>query len=50
MPEWYTVALQKKYTVKNVTAGSSAQYTGKQLHEGLKLDLKAGAELRLMVE
>ena len=50
MPEWFTVALEKKYTVRNLTAGSTGRHTGKQLHEGLKLELKAGAELRLEIE
>lgn len=50
MPEWFTVAPRKKYTVRNLTAGSTGRHTGKQLHEGLKLQLKAGAELRLEIE
>ena len=47
--EWYTVEPDKKYTVKNDTAGSSSQHTGKELHEGLKVDVKGGKELRLEV-
>jgi len=50
MPEWFTVTGRKKYTVRNLTAGTTGQYTGKPLHEGLALKLKAGAELRLEVE
>ena len=50
MPEWFTVDPAKKYTVKNLTDGSSVQYTGKQLHAGLKVDVKAGTELRLTIE
>jgi len=50
MPEWYTVEPDKKYTVKNVTAGSSSQHTGKELHDGLKVNVKGAAELRLTIE
>jgi hypothetical protein len=50
MPEWFVVEPAQKYTVKNLTAGTSAQYTGKQLHAGLKVTVKGGAELRLTIE
>ncbi len=50
MPEWFIVEPAQKYTVKNLTDGTSAQYTGKQLHEGLKVTIKAGAELKLTIE
>ena len=50
MPEWFVVEPAQKYTVKNLTAGMSAQYTGKQLHAGLKVTVKGGAALRLTIE
>jgi hypothetical protein len=50
MPEWFVVEPGQEYTVKDLTAGTSARYTGKQLHAGLKVSVKAGAELRLTIE
>jgi len=50
MPEWFTVDPARKYTVKNLPDGSAVQYTGKQLHAGLKIDIKAGTELKLTIE
>ncbi len=47
---FYRVEPTHKYTVKNLTNGTSAQYTGKQFHEGLKVTVIAGAELRLTIE
>jgi hypothetical protein len=37
MPEWFVVE-------------PGREYTGKQLHAGLKVSVKAGAELRLTIE
>ena len=50
MPEWFTVEPDQKYVVKNVTCGSQKTYTGKQLHEGLPIDLQAGEERSLLVK
>ena len=50
MPEWFTVDPARKYTVKNGSDGSSAQYTGKQLHAGLKVDVKGGTEQWFKIE
>ena len=50
MPEWFTVELDKKYVVNNVTSGSQKTYTGKQLHEGLPVELRAGEERLLLVK
>ena len=42
LPEWFTVEPGKEYVVKNVASGSEKTYTGKQLHEGLPIELQAG--------
>jgi len=49
LPEWFTVEPQKQYTVKNAAGGTGKTYTGKQLHEGLPVDLAAGEETLLLV-
>lgn len=50
LPEWYTVQLDKTYTVKDVAAGAEKTYTGRQLHEGLGVELKAGREKVLQIK
>ncbi len=50
MPEWFTVEPDKKYIVRNAINGSQKTYTGKQLHEGLPVKLKAGEERLLLVK
>ena len=49
MPEWFTVEPSQKYVVKDVARGSQETYTGKQLHEGLPVELQAGQESLLLV-
>jgi hypothetical protein len=49
MPEWFTVDLDSKYVLKSLTTGSETVYTGKQLHEGVPLELQAGIEKRLLL-
>ena len=49
LPEWFTVQPDREYTVSNVGADTEVTYTGKQLHDGLPLELKGGAETRLVV-
>jgi len=49
LPEWFTAAPDKQYTVRNVSDGSEKTYTGKQLCEGLPLKLTAGTEVILLV-
>ena len=49
MPEWFTVEPENKYVLKDVTTGSRMQYTGKQLHEGVPIEIAAGAEQRLQL-
>jgi hypothetical protein len=58
-PEWFTVEADRPYRVRNVTAGHPARQvavpgpdapaTGRELQDGLAVDLKAGREVRLIV-
>jgi hypothetical protein len=58
-PEWFTVEADRPYKVRNVTEGHparqvavpgpDAQATGRELQDGLAVDLKAGREVRLIV-
>ncbi len=50
LPEWFTVAGDKTYTVTDVAAGTEKTYTGKQLHKGLPVELKGGKEKVLLVK
>ena len=50
MPEWFVVEADKKYTVEDVDSGTKKTYTGKQLSEGLPVELKAPVEKRLLVK
>ncbi len=49
LPEWFTVEPEKRYTVKNVADGSKKTCTGKQLCDGLPMELAAGKEMLLLV-
>jgi len=49
LPEWFTVELDQAYHVADIASGTQKTYTGKQLHAGLPLGLKAGQEKRLLV-
>jgi len=49
LPEWFTVEPDEEYLVKSSTAGTGARYTGKQLHEGIELELPPGVETRLEI-
>ncbi|MFW6163591.1 MAG: hypothetical protein ACODAJ_12540, partial [Planctomycetota bacterium] len=48
LPEWFTVALDRRYTV-TADGKPLGERSGKQLHAGLLLTLAAGQELRLLV-
>ena len=50
LPEWFTVEPDRSYTIRDVQAGESETRTGRQLHEGLPVELDAKTPLRLMVE
>ncbi|MDP6635884.1 MAG: glycoside hydrolase family 88 protein [Phycisphaerae bacterium] len=49
LPEWFTTQADKRYTVRNVTAGGESVFIGKQLQDGLEISLTPGAEMRLIV-
>jgi len=50
LPEWFTVEFNKKYIVENVTNGTRKIYTGKQLHEGMPVELAAEEETVLLIK
>ena len=50
LPEWFTVEPDQKHVVKNVTSGSQKTYSGKELHDGLPIELKSGEESLLLVK
>jgi hypothetical protein len=49
LPEWFTVEAEKKYSVKRGAEARRA-YTGRQLHAGLAVRVKAGEFLRIEVQ
>jgi hypothetical protein len=49
-PEWFTVEADSRYVVRNIGSGLSTKHDGKELLRGLSIELKAGQELRLVVE
>jgi hypothetical protein len=50
MPEWFTVELNQKYTVNDLTSGTEKTYSGQELHKGLPLKLQAGQECLLKIK
>jgi hypothetical protein len=48
-PEWFTTGATQRYTVRNLTGGTVLEKTGRELQEGLAVDLKPGQELRLRI-
>ena len=49
LPEWFTVEATEKYVAEDITNGSRKTYTGKQLHEGLPVELRGGKEKHLLI-
>jgi hypothetical protein len=49
MPEWFTVEPENEYLLKNVTTNLRSRHTGKQLHDGVPIDLRAGKEQCLLL-
>ena len=49
LPEWSTVEATEKYVAEDITNGSRKTYTGKQLHEGLPVELRGGKEKHLLI-
>lgn len=50
LPEWFTVEFDQQYKVCDANSGSEATYSGRQLHEGLPLELRGGEEKRLLIQ
>lgn len=49
-PEWFTVEADKSYVGHDLTSNSKTTLTGKQLHEGVTIHLKAGTERLMLVK
>ncbi|MBW8038611.1 MAG: FAD-dependent oxidoreductase [Planctomycetes bacterium] len=49
-PEWFTVEAGKSYIGHDLASNSGVTLTGKQLHEGITIHLKAGTERRWLVK
>ena len=49
-PEWFTAKAEKRYELLDLTANTKKTLTGKQLSEGIAIDLDANAEKHLLVE
>jgi len=49
-PEWFTAKAEKRYEVLDLTANTQKTLTGKQLAEGLAIDLDANPEKHILVE
>ena len=50
LPEWFTVELDETYRITHIRTGKTKNYTGKQLHDGLELKLKAAERTTLRIE
>ncbi|MHC4567404.1 MAG: hypothetical protein ACYTE3_16795 [Planctomycetota bacterium] len=50
LPEWFTVELERRYKVIDLRSGDAATYTGRQLHAGLPIRLRAAETATLRVE
>lgn len=49
LPEWFTVEPEKNYLVQTPDSDIIRRYTGRQLHAGLEVTVKAGNTLKLKV-
>ena len=50
LPEWFTVEPTQRYVVKDDSNGIEKTYTGKQLHEGLPIDLNVSQERSFLIQ
>ncbi|UCF15028.1 MAG: hypothetical protein JSW59_16590 [Phycisphaerales bacterium] len=50
LPEWFTVELKRRYKVTDLRTGKTHIYTGRQLHDGLEIRLRAAETAFLHVE
>jgi len=49
-PEWFTAKPEKRYEILDLTANTKKTLTGKQLAEGIAIDLDANAEKHILVQ
>jgi len=49
LPEWFTVEYDQRYKVQCLDSGTENIYSGKELHNGLPLRLKAGQTMKIRV-
>jgi hypothetical protein len=49
MPEWFAVEPEKEYILKDITTNSRSRHTGRQLHNGVPINLRAGKEQCLLL-
>jgi hypothetical protein len=49
-PEWFTVKSDTNYGLHDMTAGKKKSYTGKVMHEGLQVSLKAGVVKQIRIK
>jgi hypothetical protein len=50
LPEWFTVDPGQTYRVRNIASELEKTYSGKHLHDGLPIALRAGEEIRLLIK
>lgn len=50
LPEWFTVELEKRYTVEDFRTGRTQTFTGEQLHNGIQIRLRSTETATLYVE
>ncbi|GAG27004.1 unnamed protein product, partial [marine sediment metagenome] len=48
-PEWFTVQSEKLYTLRDLTLNANKIYTGRQLRQGITIELCPGSERRLLI-
>ena len=48
-PEWFAPGEKTRWTISPIAADAPKSFTGKQLHAGIAIELKGGAEMRLIV-
>jgi hypothetical protein len=49
LPEWFTVDYEQRYQVQCLDTDTANIYSGKELHNGLPVQLKANQTLRIQV-
>ncbi|MBP34480.1 MAG: hypothetical protein CMP31_02325 [Roseibacillus sp.] len=49
LPEWFTVEPDRTYSVRNVETGETFLRSGRQMHNGVRVNIEAGKAVRLVV-